>query len=81
MTHPTLRKTLGQAIRLRREALGQSQEGFARTVGLHRTYLGAIERGERNPALDNLVRIAAGLKVPLSTLFEEAERLDELGNG
>lgn len=81
MTHPTLRKAVGQAIRVRRETLGQSQEGFARIVGVHRTYLGAIERGERNPSLDNLVRIAAGLSIPLSTLFEEAERLGDLSDG
>lgn len=75
-----LRRALGQAIRLRRESLGQSQEAFARTVGIHRTYLGAIERGERNPALGNLARVAAGLSIPLSVLFADAERLDHLEN-
>lgn len=64
---------LGRAIRARRESSGASQEGFADAVGLHRTYVGGIERGERNPSFANLCRIAEGLRVRLSVLLREAE--------
>ena len=64
---------LGNEIRNRREALGFSQESFAAEVGVHRTYLGAIERGERNPSLRNLLRIAEALDCSLSELFAGSE--------
>lgn len=64
---------LGQELRTRREALGFSQESFAAEVGVHRTYLGAIERGERNPSLRNLLRIAVALRCPLSDILAAAE--------
>jgi transcriptional regulator with XRE-family HTH domain len=72
-TQPSIIASLGGVIRAQREAAGKSQEAFASEVGVHRTYLGAIERGERNPALRNLERIAAGLGTPLSALFAAAE--------
>lgn len=49
---------------------GLSQEAFADAVGLHRTYIGAIERGEQNVSIDNIARIAKALKVSLSHLFD-----------
>ncbi len=64
---------LGRVIRDRRSNLGYSQESFAEVVNLHRTYVGSVERGERNISLQNLVRIADALGVRLSTLIEEAE--------
>ncbi|MBX6763927.1 MAG: helix-turn-helix transcriptional regulator [Rubrobacteraceae bacterium] len=70
----TLVEALGLAIRARRESLGRSQETLAHDVGVHRTYLGAIERGERNPSLRNLCRIARALSMSLSDLFKEAEQ-------
>jgi transcriptional regulator with XRE-family HTH domain len=60
-------------IRSSRRSLGLSQEGFADKVGLHRTYVGAVERGERNVSLANLERIAIALGTPLSTLLRDAE--------
>lgn len=69
----TLQASLGDVIRSRRSALGYSQESFAERVGLHRTYIGAIERGERNLSLHNLVRIADALGLSLSELVAEAE--------
>ena len=63
----------GREVRQRREALGRSQEALAAEVGVHRTYLGAIERGERNPSLWNLSRIASGLRCPLSGLLASSE--------
>jgi len=49
---------------------GFSQEEFAFKVGLHRTYIGGIERGERNVSLINIVLIASALQVSISELFD-----------
>jgi transcriptional regulator with XRE-family HTH domain len=64
-----IRLRFGNALRKRRHALGVSQEEFADMCGLDRTYVGGIERGERNVSLVNLARIAKALKIPLSELF------------
>ncbi len=67
--------SLGKVIAKRRKAMGlTSQESLAAEVGLHRTYIGAIERGERNISLENLVSISAALGLPLSRLIGEAEQ-------
>jgi len=60
---------LGKALRERRHKLGVSQEAFADLCGLDRTYVGGIERGERNVALVNIEKLAKGLKISLSELF------------
>ena len=60
--------TFGVRVREARLARGLSQENLAEIAGLHRTYIGTVERGERNPALVNLVRIADALSVDLSAL-------------
>jgi transcriptional regulator with XRE-family HTH domain len=59
----------GRRVRELRLARGLSQEELAFKAGVHRTYLGSIERGERNPALKNIVAIAAALDVSLAELF------------
>lgn len=66
---------LGRAIRDLRADLNISQEELAGRSGMHRTYLGGIERGERNPSYTNILRIAAALDVPASELLSVAERL------
>jgi transcriptional regulator with XRE-family HTH domain len=58
-----LRQVLGQQVRLFRQQKGVSQEKLAQQWGLHRTYVGGIERGERNPSLVNIGRIAEALGV------------------
>ena len=68
-----LQRSLGRVVRDRRAGLGYSQERFAEAVGLHRTYIGAVERGERNVSLHNLLRIAQALHLRLSVLLAEAE--------
>ena len=68
-----LRHALGKEIRRRRQQRGLSQEAFADQVGLHRTYIGSIERGERNVSLENLSRLAEALGIRVSTLRESAE--------
>ena len=74
MAHKRLLRSLGEVMRARRTNLGESQEAFAARIGLHRTYVGAIERGERNPSFNNLCRIAEGLSARLSALVLEAEQ-------
>lgn len=50
-----------------------SQEQLAAVAGLHRTYMGAVERGERNISLDNILKIARALGVRPGDLFEGGE--------
>lgn len=64
---------LGRAIRAARQKLGTSQEALAAEADLHRTYLGAVERGERNITILSLTRIAGALGVRASSLRAEAE--------
>jgi transcriptional regulator with XRE-family HTH domain len=53
----------GARVRASRNRLGLSQEGLASRSGLHRTYIGGIERGERNIALINIVQLAKSLEI------------------
>jgi transcriptional regulator with XRE-family HTH domain len=69
---------LGRAIRELRARRALSQEQLGLEAGLHRNYIGAIERGEINPTFKILLRLSDGLRIPLSeiiTLFEQ--RRDE----
>jgi DNA-binding XRE family transcriptional regulator len=68
-----LRQRLGRAVRRLRRAAGYSQEAFADHVRVHRTYMGAIERGEVNVSLDNIERVAAALGMTPDRLLAEAE--------
>lgn len=58
-----LQKVVGRNLRAYRLERGLSQEDFAEVVGVHRTYMGGLERGERNLTLQSLERIAEVLKV------------------
>lgn len=60
----------GDRIRRLRTEKGLSQEAFADLVGLHRTYVGGVERGERNLSLENIAKIASAFRMSLSDLFE-----------
>jgi transcriptional regulator with XRE-family HTH domain len=64
-----IRIRFGRAVRKKRHTLGVSQEEFADICGLDRTYIGGIERGERNVALVNIEKIAKALKISLPELF------------
>lgn len=64
-----IRFRFGNAVRTRRQKLGASQEEFADMCGLDRTYIGGIERGERNLSLINIEKIAQTFRVSLSELF------------
>jgi transcriptional regulator with XRE-family HTH domain len=65
-----LSRSLGARLRDLRVQAGISQEELAARAGVHRTYLGGIERGERNPSVANLHKLAQALGVDLATLFE-----------
>lgn len=56
-----------------RKLRGYSQEAFAHECDIHRTYMGDVERGERNIALNNIVRIAYALGLTLDELFRDLE--------
>ncbi|WP_089083054.1 helix-turn-helix domain-containing protein [Aquitalea magnusonii] len=66
----------GDTVRRHRVELGLSQEALAEIVSLHRTYIGSVERGERNVSLLNLCKIAHALGLSVSELLSRAE--DEL---
>jgi transcriptional regulator with XRE-family HTH domain len=81
MNTGTFLQGLGAAIRERRQRLGLTQEQLADRAGLHRTYMGGIERGERNVAVKNLTLIAAALGMSLSQLVVEGEGFAEHSYG
>ena len=64
-------KVLGQRIRNYRTAKGWSQERLAELSGCHPTYIGQLERGEKNATVESIEKISAALNVSLSKLFEK----------
>ena len=64
-------KILGQRIRNYRVEKGLSQEKLAELAGCHPTYIGQIERGEKNATVESVAKISAAMNVSLSTLFEK----------
>ena len=74
MTRGKLNVALGKSIRQRWQAMGSSQEELTAKCGVHRTYLGAIERGERNGTLETLEGLAAALGVDPLELLSESRR-------
>jgi transcriptional regulator with XRE-family HTH domain len=64
-----IKKLFGRRVSQLRMARGLSQEELAFKASIHRTYLGGIERGERNPALKNIAAIAKALDVSIPELF------------
>lgn len=70
-------KAVGAQIRSLRKVRKLSQEQLAERADLHYTMIGSVERGERNITLENLAKIAKGLKVPLRELFPPETKHDE----
>ena len=68
-------QVLGLAVRDRRERAGLSQEALADLASLHRTYVGGIERGERNVSLRNIEALAYALNLTPSQLLRDAEAI------
>lgn len=64
------RQVFAENLRKRRKARNLSQEDLAELAGLHRTYIGSVERGERNITIDNMERLAAALGVTIQELLE-----------
>ncbi len=60
----------GRRVRALRQGTGVSQERLAQMSGMHRTYIGGIERGERNPTLLNIARLAHALGVEPGALLD-----------
>lgn len=69
-----LQRRVGDHLRRIRLARGYSQEAFAEIVGVHRTYMGGLERGERNLTLRSLERIAETLEMDPLDLLKPSRR-------
>jgi transcriptional regulator with XRE-family HTH domain len=63
-------QTLGERVRTRRHELGLSQEALADQTGIHWTFVGQVERGQRNLSLHNLLKLAEGLGIDPSQLVQ-----------
>jgi len=68
---PSVKSRFGSRLRKLRDERGYSQEKLAERAGLHRNYVGGVERGERNVALENIVKLAKALSVKPSDLFTD----------
>lgn len=66
-------KAVGQRIRNYRLQAGLSQEKVAELSGCHPTYIGQVERGEKNATLESVARISNALNIPLAKLFDKIE--------
>lgn len=71
------KKLFGQNILCHRKKLGISQEQLAERSGLHRTYIGDIERGKRNVSLENIVKLAEALEITASNLLAKIKPVKE----
>lgn len=77
LTSKTHRLEFGARIRDLRRARGLTQERLAERAGRDRSYVGGVERGERNPTLDVIHSLAEGLDVEMAELFATGRRADE----
>jgi transcriptional regulator with XRE-family HTH domain len=78
---PKLQQLFGRLLRHRREKAKLSQEALADRAGLHRNYIGLLERGLRTPSIDVLRKLAMGLETSMVSLVRDLEkRLHQPGN-
>ena len=73
-------KTVGKRLRSYRLALGLSQERLAEHAGLHPTYIGQVERGEKNLTIESLEKITSALQIPMASVFERIEERNDSEN-
>ena len=71
MATRSVKSRFGDRLRQLRDERGYSQEALAERAGLHRNYVGGVERGERNVALENIVKLAKALSVKPGELFAD----------
>jgi len=70
VTTGAIKARFGESVRSLRTKRGLSQEELAEIAGLHRNYIGGVERGEHNVGLENIVKLAAALSVKTKDLFD-----------
>lgn len=73
-------KTVGKRLRSYRTAQGLSQEKLAERAGLHPTYIGQVERGEKNLTIESLEKVTKALDVRISDIFEKIEERNDTAN-
>ena len=71
-----IQKNFGLAIKKLREETGLSQEKFALSIGMDRTYYASVEAGKRNISLQNIYKIAQGFDISVSALFVVVEKMN-----
>lgn len=74
-----IKKQFGNRLRNLRKAKGLSQEELALECGLDRTYIGGVERGERNISLINIYKIAEALGISAKKLFDDVQSTEDRG--
>lgn len=72
-----MQKEFGIALKKLREETGISQEKFALSIGMDRTYYASVEAGKRNISLQNICKIAKGFDLPVSALFVVAGKISQ----